>query len=98
MFQEFFKSRLANLIKAYLVHVFGNGSIFQVIRRNIVSGKHGIVEALGIVGWFADTEGTLAFDRVATHLRAETQDQGIATLQAVATRNRVRKGGAFTKR
>src|SRR5437868_14003330 len=97
MFEELFKPCFADLIQAFVVHFFRNGTFFQVLRRSVVGREHGVEKALGIIGWLPDGERALALHAVAAQLCAKTQNQGIASFKPFFARHGMGKSGALAK-
>src|SRR5262249_36019203 len=98
VFEELLESGFADLVETLLIDFFGDCSFFQVLDSGVVGGEHGVVEALGVVGWLADDERPLTFDGIAPKLAGIAEDERISFLEAVLARDSMRKSGAPPER
>ena len=96
--EKLLKSRLANLVQTLLVHFLGHRAFLHILDAGVMGGQHGVEQPLGIVGRLAHAERALTLDVVSSHLRAETQDQGVSRFQPVFAGDRMRKCRTFAER
>src|SRR5260370_11714364 len=83
VFEELLESGFADLVETLVIDFFSDRSFLQILDSDVVGGEHGVVEALGIVGWLADDERPLALDGIAAKLAGIAEDKRISFFAAV---------------
>src|SRR5258708_20520452 len=91
VFEELLECGFADLVETLVIDFFGDRSFFQILDSSVVGGEHGIVEALGVVGWLADDERPLALDGIAAKLAGIAEDERISFFEAGRASDGLRK-------